>query len=453
MMLTELESKYIKFSLVMIFLFLSLQMVIFTYAGDFSFESFVKLTYQLTFLLMYLILVYISFYLKAFDLFLIIFAFQFLSTFYIFGYFVGIVGNPLGIDPVDAVFYDEYSRYLSSLTFGNAFSDILTNHDLGELGFTLYSMIIYSIPGDSIFNMKVANVAISFIVSILVYFICRLINLSSRFAIFFTCAFAFNPLIVYYNATGLKEPLFQLFVISSVFLFYASFKYKSVLLFVFGVAFCVSTSFFRLPYSLFIITGFLLYFWLIYEGKYRRLINLVITLLTASSVFAFYILIGPIISGWFSLDLTKLAAHRLGKADVGFFDYLILFVVGIVGPLPYFDYKSMHSNLAMYTVPNFLKVCTSLFFIFSIIHIFRLRLKVYYPLLFIFFINLIMLVIAASTFDFRYVYPILPLLYIVMSSLVVQQQKLIIFRIDTCKLATVLYFPFIVLLIFFYNFR
>ncbi|GAB1077661.1 MAG: hypothetical protein SAqTSB_37990 [Shewanella algae] len=244
-----------------------------------------------------------------------------------------------------------------------------------------------------------------------------------------------------------------MFVISSVFLFYASFKYKSVLLFVFGVAFCVSTSFFRLPYSLFIITGFLLYFWLIYEGKYRRLINLVITLLTALSVFAFYILIGPIISGWFSLDLTKLAAHRLGKADVGFFDYLILFVVGIVGPLPYFDYKSMHSNLAMYTVPNFLKVCTSLFFIFSIIHIFRLRLKVYYPLLFIFFINLIMLVIAASTFDFRYVYPILPLLYIVMSSLVVQQQKLIIFRIDTCKLATVLYFPFIVLLIFFYNFR
>ncbi|MCL1040921.1 hypothetical protein L2712_04530 [Shewanella marisflavi] len=401
--------QYLKWSIYTLVVFIFLQSVLsFSFGNDFlSIHGFLHLFV----LVLYFVLVYLSLKsnVQVSIFYIVIYQIYFTLALY---FYYSALGTPLGIGIPDALFYDQLARESVDLSIYDSIIGTLSSHDLGDLGFTQLTRIIYMFPGEPVINMKLVNVFLHILSGIFLFKTARLLKFDITSAKFITVLFCLNPASLYFNSTGLKEASFLFVVTISIYLCYAAVHKKSLICGALGIISIVSTAFFRVPYPLFLLFGFSVYFYGVTSGRFKIVIKLLIIILLPFVLAILWSLLKSSLELWFALDLGRLQAHRLGKESVGLVEYILLILVGLIGPIPSFNYELSQSSSILLTIPNFIKMCLSGYFIISIFEVVKFREFQWYPLLIVFFINFLMLVIAASTFDMRYVYPIMPVFYL-----------------------------------------
>lgn len=401
--------QYLKWSICIFVVFVLLQTVLsFSFFNNFlSVYGFL----HLFLLVFYFVLVYFSlkstFQVSMF--YIVIYQVYFTSILY---FYYSHLGSPLGVGIPDAVFYDQLARESVYLSTYDSIVSTLNSNDLGDLGFTQLTRFIYMFPGEPVVNMKLVNILLHILSGVFLFKTARLLNFDVISAKLITVLFCLNPASLYFNSTGLKEATFQFVVMLSIYLCYAAIHRKSLIFGALAIISIVSTAFFRVPYPLFLLFGFSVYFYGVTTGKFRIVIKLLVIMLLPFVLAMLWLLLKSSLELWFSLDLGRLQAHRLGKESVGLVEYILLMLVGFIGPIPSFNYEPSLSSSILLTIPNFIKMCLSGYFIISIYEVVKFRECQWYPLLIVFFINFLMLVIAASTFDMRYVYPMMPVFYL-----------------------------------------
>lgn len=339
------------------------------------------------------------------------FFYQLIGTFLLYYYFSH-SNMPLGIDLADAYFYDAIARESIKLDFYTSIENIIKTHDIGDVGFTQFTRLVYFIPGDPILNMKIMNVVLSLISCFLIYKISIRLGFGSYLSKLTTILYSFNPSIIYFSSSGLKEALFQFVVVTTVLYSYSFVKKPNFKNGVIAFILIVSTSFFRVIYPIFFLFGFSLYFYFTSEGKNRTLAKISLIFVIPIFSFVVWLFVGSTLQQWFSLNLFELQAARLGRDSVSILDYILLAILGIVGPIPSFNYDLSGTSSVLLTLPHYIKVCLSLYLIIGIYKVIREKLVAFIPLISIFILNYLMLIISAATLDIRYIYPISSVIYI-----------------------------------------
>lgn len=340
--------------------------------------------------------------------------YQVISVFLLYSYYVFVIEDPLGINPVDAVFYHVMAINSSEVGFYDSIRLLLATHDVGDLGFTQVARLVYMLPGEPIINMKLFNIACHVLSSIYLFKVAKIIGFSKAGAKVVFVLFALNPASVYFNASGLKEPFFQLLVISSVYQSYRGVIRKKVASSILALVLITATGFFRTTFPLLILLAFLVYLYISAQGARSRMVYrsfiIVCLPLLVYLVFGF---VGDSLIYNLNRDYSAVHSYRLGKENVGFIDYVALFLSGFLGPPPSLSYDVSDESSLIKTVPHFIKMIFSVFFCVSLGSIIRERDFRYYPLIVITVSNILIFVISAASFDIRYFIPTMPMLYLI----------------------------------------
>ncbi|CAH6784685.1 conserved membrane hypothetical protein [Vibrio chagasii] len=413
---SNFNQEYIKWSIIVLTIFVFLQCIL-SFSFTEGFLSYFGVVHFLV-LVFYLLVIYLCLISDIKVAFIQIFLYQFTLTLLLFTYYSNI-GYPLGIGLADAIFYDTMAKEAALLSATDSVVNLLSTHDIGDLGFTQFTRLIYILPGEPLFNMKVSNVLLFLMSGVLFYRTALRIGFDYEKAKITTIFFCLNPASIYFNSTGLKEPLFQFVVMLSIFLCYRLVSKQTVSCFILALVAVLLTALFRVPYPAFFLFAFSLYYYCYAKGKYKTVAKIFIILLFPFLFAMLWSLIQSTMQEWLSLDLGKLQAHRLGRESVGNVEFILLGIVGLIGPVPTFNYDLSHSSGLLLTLPNYIKMCLSGYFVISIYEVIKLRLVEWYPLVMIFFINLLMLVMSASTFDIRYIYPIISIFYLLVGRKIV----------------------------------
>ncbi|WP_318461171.1 hypothetical protein [Photobacterium leiognathi] len=403
------NQEYVQWSIITLTVFIFLQCALsFSNTGDFLSEFGGMHFFGLV---LYFLVIYLCLISDIKVAFLQIALYQVSLTLLLFTYY-SYIGSPLGIGLADAMFYDKLALEASQLDTYDSIVNLLSSHDIGDLGFTQFTRVVYMLPGYSVLNMKIINVVLNLSSGLLLYKTAILIGFEREKAKIIIIFFCLNPASLYFNSSGLKEPLFQFVVMVSLFLCYKIAVARTIFYFVITFISVLCTAFFRVPYPIFFLLSFCVYYYYSARGKYKKIAKIVVILLLPLLFSVLWLLIESTMQQWLSLDLGKLQAHRLGRESVGDFEYILLAVVGLIGPIPSFNYDLKHSTSLLLTLPNYVKMCLSGYFLISIYEVIKYKIFEWYPLIIIFFINFLMLVMSASTFDIRYIYPIMPIFYL-----------------------------------------
>ncbi len=412
MFLKGIEKEYSVWALIALFTFTFLQMGT-SFLGQ---ESFLSLYggLHIIWLLSYLVVIFICLRLSYLSSFVFIFIYQGSVVFFLLSFYISIIGNPLGIDPNDARFYDEIARHLAKLSFLDSISYLLQTHDVGEIAYTQIIRLVYMLPGDPIINMKFINVALHMFSGLFVYKTAKLLGLNSIRSKLIFIIFCMNPASVYFNSSGLKEPVFQFLIAFTIYVCYLYLLTKKSKYLVMSLLLILSTGFFRIPYPIIFIVGFSVYIYLGSQGQAKIFARTFLIIVIPIIFFGIWLLLKDAITHLMDLDISAVQAHRLGRENIGLKDYLALVISGFIGPVPSFLYDYWSIDTPLFTIQNYIKILLSVFFVYSIYEIYNEKLKLYYPIVCIYMLNASLLILTAATFDFRFIYPLMPIFYLVL---------------------------------------
>lgn len=334
-----------------------------------------------------------------------VFLYQCIAVFFIYGIYVNVVGDPLGVAPVDALTYHNLALSGSYVDLIDYFDLIPHRWDMSDYGFPIIARFIYMIPGDPIVNMKFVNICAHVGSTSALYYSARLLNYDRATIKLVVALFGFYPASVFFNASGLKEPIFSFFVCGAVLLMLVAAQKRHGPLF-YGVAGAsiFATGLFRFLYPIFLGVSFFTQLWSSTSSKYKLLIRVLIFIAGVFSVGLMMVLFQGAIAKLFGISILERQSYRLAS-DVGWFEQVGLIVVGIIGPLPSFSYSAYLDDYVMLAVPNYVKVCLSLSFLWSCLK--SLRAKYFEPSsVWVFLLlNFAMLILSAGSFDHRFHYP------------------------------------------------
>lgn len=411
MLLKGIEKEYSIWALIALVIFIFLQMGT-SFLGQ---ESFLSLYggIHIIWLMSYLVVVFICLRLSYISSFVFLFVYQGCVVFFLLSFYMSIIGNPLGIDPLDAKFYDEIARHIAKLSFFDSISYLLKTHDMGEIAYTQIIRLVYMLPGDSIINMKFINVALHMSSGLFVYKTATLLGLNSTRSKLIFIIFCMNPASVYFNSSGLKEPVFQFLIASTIYVCYMYILTKKSKYLVVSLLLILLTGFFRIPYPIIFIAGFSVYIYLGSQGQAKFFARTFLIIVIPLMFFGIWLLLKDAISHLMNLDIGAVQAHRLGRDNIGLKDYLALIISGFIGPVPSFSYDYWSIDTPLFTIQNYIKMMLSVFFVYSIYEIYKEKLILYYPIVCIYMLNALLLILTAATFDFRFIYPLMPIFYLI----------------------------------------
>lgn len=390
--------RLINFNILLIY-FICLQVVV-TLIGDFEINLFF---YIHTISIIIFVRIFSILYQIGFKyLFKVLFIYSLLTVFiqYLFNdiYFA----NKLGYNPSDAVLYDDIAKTTSSMNIWQMMNYLNVNLSIADFGFPFVLWIVYSFSIDGFLVMKVVNILAHIISCFYLYKITSLLFDSSDIKKIIVLLFGLSPLFSYYGASGLKEPVFTLFIIIGTYYLYLGYLVNSKNL-LYGFFFVILSGFFRIytPFLIIIAVSFLLFFKI--NGKYSFIIKVFFVL--------FLVILLTLTVNLFSSELlsklgynsSEILMYRLGHTP-SMFERLFLYIGGILGPFPSFQYDELHTVNLLETLGNFIKIFFSGFFVIGLYKILLNKKYFFYPLLIIILVNTLITSLLGLSLDPRFSY-------------------------------------------------
>ena len=380
------------------------------------------------------------------QIFFLIGVYQFALVLGLFLYYIVIYDDPLGFAAVDAVYYDDLGHKLQEFNFVRSIDYLLKIGSTGDVGFPILLKSVYSLGGNEIMNMKIFNILFHLITCLLLLKISRLLFEDKVMEKYLLILYGFNPISIYFNASGLKEPFLVLIVTLSFYFLYKAVLKRRTLYYFLGFMAILVTGLFRVIFPIFIFTSFAFYLFLTVRGKYKFFTR---TLLFICSLVLFgiiYAVVKEELTQKMSYDVAAISAGKLGRSP-GILDYIFITISNFVGPFPSFVFEKNQDHLLLQTVGNFIKLFFSFFFLIGVYHSVRSKILRLYPILLVIIFNVAML-IPLTMIGHRFLYPFMSLYFIVLafgfSHVKSQNIKMVPFST---------YLVFFILIIFTYNFR
>lgn len=403
---------YIRLSFQIVGLFILMQFLHLLFFDDTS-NFFVFGTIQCT-LLFGLFIFFITYHSTPFKKLLFgIFIYQFIFVLFSYLFYTNYYDNPLGYLPKDAMLYDNLAIKLQNLSFSESIRVLNSNNiGLSDYGFPLLLKIVYSIGGNPIFNMKFFNVLFHVLTCLFVYRLSNIISNDAKQSKIALIFFGLNPISIYFNSSGLKEPFFILIITLCFYYCYKALLSNQLKYYILGILFLISTGFFRSIFPIFIVLSFGVFKLFSIGGRYKLIIRGILLVLVAISLMLVFVIVRDDIDKALGVDNAVMVSHRLGRTPNSL-DYFIMFLSGLIGPFPSFDFSVGNDAGLLQTLGNFYKLFCSYFFIIGLIQILRNKMKEFYPILFFILFNIVMVVSVAAALDHRYLYPFIPVYFIV----------------------------------------
>jgi hypothetical protein len=341
---------------------------------------------------------------------LVIMIYQLFFTFFLYNYFLNIIGNSFGYDPIDAIYYLDLAKYSVNHTLKQLLVYIRwKNTEISDYGFPVIRFFIFKLAGSVDIGILFMCIVNTISMTIGSYFLYKL----ALFFLDFTSAkivgllWGLNSCSIWINTSGLKESIFTTLIIISMLQLYRFFYQKKTLLnIILLLIFVLTTLFFRIWITYFFIILILLK--PLYTGKLRILAPLAVIFLTIITAFATYLLTTQ------DLFLTHLLLKQENRSDKSLMNLLINLLTGFIGPLPNFlnPPVTTSKSVLFHSVYSAFKVFFSLFAIFGGWYILKNKIIKLYPLFFYVFFNILLVIGTVRSLEYRFSYTMIPFYFI-----------------------------------------
>lgn len=376
-------------------------------------------------------------------LFLLVFVYQFFGVLLVYALNSNLGEGPLGPLNTDSGAYHKIAL-LGRYQGINEFIDSLpSNYNVADLGFPLIMRYVYMLPGNSILNMKFLNILCHVGTTYLVFLSAKISNYNVEKVRLATLFIGLYPASIYFNASGLKEPIFLFVVsacISAILLAQRENKFIPLALFLIAI-----TVFFRTVYPAALFSAFFFQMYLFASGRYKLIIRIFVLVLSLIVMGGVLFYLKSEFYKIASISFSDLQEERSGR-EVGVFENAFFIIVSVVGPLPTIKYNGSFDSYFLLVIPNIVKTFLSLSIVLAFFSLAKLKAKWSVSLWVFLVANIVMLVVSATALDHRYVYPFMSV-FILLSANNLGE------AIDLRRPVFWLYMFFASALIFLYNLR
>lgn len=349
------------------------------------------------------------------QIYFLILIYQFLLVGVLFQFFLFEYKNPLGFNPIDAAFYHELATTLSKMDINDSVVYLSDRLDLSDFGYPFVLQGIYRISGSNPFIIaKIFNI---FFHLMTCYYLVKISNFlfsDSSVAKALLILYGFNPATIFFISSGLKEPLFALVVVLAFYFLLKAFFLNSKLNYIWAIVAIIVTGLFRSAYPILIVLSLVVFTLLNTEGKYKRFKQIGLLSIGSFAMVGAYVFFQVELTQKMNYNFDSIVEHKLGFKP-GKLDYLVMLIGGIIGPFPSFNYIKENQLGLLQTVGNFIKIIFSYFFIVGAYLALKNRFRLLYVGLIFILLNVIILVAVAASLDYRFLYPFMPLYFLIMA--------------------------------------
>lgn len=388
----------------------------------------------------------------------IIFTYQIFLLLLLYSYYTYYIGNSLGINPNDALFYQNFNEKIRQLPFSEALNAIWNEqrieHSIGDFGFPLVryfiSKFFFFLDYEGInFVMLFVNAVANTFASLYLYKLARFF-LNEENSKICMILWGLSSALVWISGSGLKDSIFSCITLISLYYMQSIFEGKRSFRTYFNFyLFLFLTIFFRIFTFLFI------FFTYIARKYLKRLF------------FNFYVL-GMIIfiilayvgTDIFANIMPQLGALKLARnlnleksfGTASFFTNTMNFCLAWVSTIPAFYPWAEFRNLYVVTY-SIVKFYFSFFFIFCFLKVLLNKEKKLYPIMLVLFFNIILTIVSVTSLEYRFALPVVYLYYIFILYLFENEDKwLCIFnRKISLGVANLIVAPICLVLFVYYN--
>lgn len=378
------------------------------------------------------------------SLFYFILLYQLVCSLLLRSFFILYAGDELGYSDtvIDSGLYRELAISFKDRSYNEMQSYLVSQgFSTSDLGFPFFIRLAYFIGGASygnfvmiIFNSICQTLSTYMIYSLSLKFLSS--NESKIVAIFW----GLNLISIWLNISGLKESVFSMIVIYTMFFYYKFYYNKSIqnlVLFVFGV---VGIWFFRYYLSLFFILVFMAPY--VLRASYKQLLPILLILGFVFAMTAISIL-GAILPELSGVD--NVLEQR--SAGMSLIQRYLTYFLAFIGPVPTIINATNVASI-IFAITVFVKMILNGFGIYAIYIIFKEKSCRFYPLLIFFMLNTILIIITGFSLNYRYSYLSMPF-FIIISVYGFIRYKEFKYR----KICFSLYTIFVFAVIILFNFR
>lgn len=359
-------------------------------------------------------------------------------------YFILYAGDELGYAEtiIDSGLYRDLAISFKDRSYIDLYYYLTSEgYSASDLGFPFFIQLAYSIGGAQYGNL-VMIIFNSICHTLSTYMIYRLSLkfLSSNESKIIAVFWGLNLISIWLNVSGLKETIFSMIVIYTMFIYYKFYYNKSIrnlALFVMGV---VGVWFFRYYLSLFFILVFIAPY--VLRASYKKLLP---TLLILGFVFAMTAIsiLGAILPELSGVD----NALEQRSSEMSLIERYLTYFLAFIGPVPTIINATNVASI-IFAITVFVKMILNGFGIYGIYIILKEKLSRFYPLLIFFTLNTILIIITGFSLNYRYSYLSMPF-FIIISVYGFSRYK----EFKYGKLCFILYTLFVFALIVLFNFR
>ncbi len=348
------------------------------------------------------------------NVFFLVLLYQLILVLALYFFYVEAYNSPLGFEPTDEIFYNNAGDFLKNKSFSRSIDYLKQRVGISDFGFPLAVKFIYSLGGNEIFNMKIFNVSFHLLSCFFLFKTSRRLFDNSNFSKTFLIFYGLNPISIYFNASGRKEPLFLFIIAINIYCLYKAVEKKDLKFYILAFLTVLATGMFRTIFPVFFLLSFGFYFFLENRGKYKNLIRAGYLIMGSGLIFMAVLFVREDLSQAMNINQFTLATARIGRAPT-LLDYSVLTISGIIGPFPSFSYNSGNDSALLQTVGNTVKLCLSFFFLIGLWRVIKEKRALFYPLLLFIAFNIAMLVTVAASLDHRFIYPFIPAYFLVLA--------------------------------------
>lgn len=343
----------------------------------------------------------------------IIFFYQGFWVIYSYFFYINVYGTPLGYMAADAYVYNQYAEIGQRMNIGEyiAYIELSKGFNYSDWGFFIFVKYVYALPGDGFLIMKIINIIFSYFTSILIYRI-SFWTTNQSVSKMVLILFGLNPIIIFFAASGLKEPTF-LFVIIAAFYFVYKYllttKISNLLL---GAFFALLMIFFRPLLFIFFISGWVLYFFFSSKGQNKFIYQVLVVVFFLIVALIIYRMLQDEIQYYLNLDIEAMGQERLESATgaiEGTQFSLVNRFIGFFGPFPTILQLGGKDIEILQSVGILFKAALSVFNLYFFYWVIVSRNKLFYPVAVFIFLTILMMVFTSSSFDMRFHYTYMPL--------------------------------------------
>lgn len=388
----------------------------------------------------------------------IIFTYQTFLLLLLHAYYIYYIGNSLGINPNDALFYQELNEKIRYLPFKDAINAIWNEkrieHSIGDIGFPIIryfiSKIFFFLDYNGInFVLLFFNAFVNSLASWYLYRLAKFF-LSETGSKICMILWGLSTALIWISGSGLKDSIFSFITLVAIYYMQCILEgkksFKNYFCF---YLFLMCTVFFRIFIFLFVFFTYIA----------RRYLK--------KAFFRFYtigmivfIILSYVGTDIFANVMPQLGALKLARnmnleksfGAANFFTNTMNFCLAWVSTIPAFYPWAEFRNQYVVTY-SMVMLYFSFFFIFCFIKVLLLKEKKLYPIMLILFFNIVLTIVSVVSIQYRFALPVVYLYYIFILYIFENKERLLkIFNTNiSISVANLIVAPISLALFAYYN--